>query len=254
MQHDLGLSSTIFGFDAGAFFIGYLLFQVPCNIALQKIGAKYWLGPIMIVWGLVSACTMFATGHKSFLAFRVGLGIVESGFFPGVILYLTYWYPSRYRAKMVAAFMTAIPISGLIGGPISGWLLNLTSNMEGLRGWQWLYLLEAIPSIVAGFLAMRFLNDSPAKSTWLNDEERSLLTRRLEEDEAAHKKVITDRTQNLAGVLVSRNVWLFCLIYFGSVMGNYGYSRHPIAGPGKDWLVQHHSVGCYGRRHGSGRP
>ena len=166
MQHDLGLSDAVYGFGAGIFFLGYLLFQVPCNIALQKIGAKYWLGPIMIVWGGVSACTMFATGKYSFYAIRFILGVVESGFFPGVILYLTYWYPSKHRAKMVAAFMTAIPISGLVGGPISGYLLDRMVKVGGLRGWQWLFLVEAIPSVLAGFLAMIFLNDSPRSSRW----------------------------------------------------------------------------------------
>jgi sugar phosphate permease len=220
MQHDLSLSDAVYGSGAGIFFIGYLLFQVPCNIALQKIGAKYWLGPIMIVWGLVSACTMFATGKYSFYAIRFTLGIVESGFFPGVILYLTYWYPSRYRAKMVAAFMTAIPISGLIGGPLSGYLLRLAWG--SLHGWQWLFVLEAIPSILAGLLAMRFLNDSPRKSTWLSETEKDLLTRKLEEDYAAHKALIKEREHNVSGVFSSRNVWFFCLMYFGAAMGNYG--------------------------------
>ena len=168
-------------------------------MALQKIGAKYWLGPIMIVWGVVSACTMFATGKYSFYAFRFLLGVVESGFFPGVILYLTYWFPSKHRAKMVAAFMTAIPISGLIGGPISGWLLDHMIRVGGLRGWQWLFLVEAVPSVVAGFLAMVFLNDSPAKSKWLSDAERTLLLTRLEEDHAAHKLLISDRQIDLGG-------------------------------------------------------
>ena len=222
MQHDLNLSDPVYGFGAGIFFVGYLLFQVPCNVALQKIGAKYWLGPIMIVWGGVSACTMFATGKYSFYAIRFVLGIVESGFFPGVILYLTYWFPSKHRAKMVAAFMTAIPISGLVGGPISGWLLDHMAKVGGLRAWQWLFLVEAVPSVIAGFLAMVFLNDSPKRSRWLNDAERSLLMRRLDEDEAAHKLAISDRTHSVAGVFGSRNVWLFCLMYFGTVMGNYG--------------------------------
>jgi len=198
MQHDLHLSDAVYGFGAGFFFIGYLLFQVPCNIALQKIGAKYWLGPTMIVWGVVSACTMFATGKYSFYAIRFILGIVESGFFPGVILYLTYWYPSKHRAKMVAAFMTAIPASGLIGGPISGFLLDHMFKLGGLRGWQGLFLVEAIPSVAAGFLAMIFLNDSPHQSRWLSDLERSLVLRRLDEDEAAHRLVITDRRNSLA--------------------------------------------------------
>jgi MFS family permease len=220
MQKDLGLSDAVYGSGAGIFFIGYLLFQVPCNMALQKIGAKYWLGPIMIVWGGVSACTMFATGEYSFYAIRFILGIVESGFFPGVILYLTYWYPSKHRSKMVAAFMTAIPISGLIGGPLSGYLLQV--HFGGLEGWQSLFVLEAIPSVFAGLLAMRFLNDSPRQSKWLSEPERDLLTRKLQEDYLAHKAIISERQHNLLGIFTSRNVWFFCLIYFGSTMGNYG--------------------------------
>jgi sugar phosphate permease len=220
MQRDLHLSDAVYGFGAGIFFIGYLLFQVPCNMALQKIGAKYWLGPIMVVWGVVSACTMFATGQLSFYAIRFVLGIVESGFFPGVILYLTYWYPSKHRSKMVAAFMTAIPISGLIGSPISGFILGL--HWGTLQGWQWLFALEAIPSILAGLLAMRFLNDSPRKSGWLSEAERDLLLRRLDEDDAAHRRMISDRHVNFLDIFRSRNVWLFCLMYFGSTMGNYG--------------------------------
>jgi len=220
MQKDLGLSDAVYGSGAGIFFIGYLLFQVPCNMALQKIGAKYWLGPIMIVWGAVSACTMFATGEYSFYTVRFILGIVESGFFPGVILYLTYWYPSKHRSKMVAAFMTAIPISGLVGGPLSGFLLKV--HFGALQGWQSLFLLEAIPSVIAGLLAMRFLNDSPRQSKWLSEPERDLLTRKLLEDYTAHKAIITDHQHNLMGIFTSRNVWFFCLIYFGSTMGNYG--------------------------------
>lgn len=222
MQKDLNLSDAVYGFGAGIFFIGYLLFQVPCNIALQKIGAKYWLGPIMIVWGCVSACTMFATGMYSFYTIRFILGIVESGFFPGVILYLTFWFPSKHRAKMVAAFMTAIPISGVIGGPISGFLLEHMFKAGGLRGWQWLFLVEAVPSVVAGFLAMIFLNDSPKTSNWLTPDERSLLVRRLEEDDAAHRVHIADRAHSLGALFSNRNAWLFSLMYFGVVMGNYG--------------------------------
>ena len=220
MQQDLKLSDAVYGFGAGIFFIGYLLFQVPCNMALQKIGAKYWLGPIMMVWGCVSACSMFARGEYSFYAIRFMLGIVESGFFPGVILYLTYWYPSKHRAKMVAAFMTAIPIAGLVGGPISGYLLRI--HWAGLHGWQWLFILEAIPSLLAGLLAMRFLNDSPDKADWLSVAERNLLMRRLEEDDTAHQLHVTDRQHNFAGVFRSVHVWLFCVMYFGSTMGNYG--------------------------------
>ncbi|MBV9267154.1 MAG: MFS transporter, partial [Acidobacteriaceae bacterium] len=151
MKHDLGLSDAVYGAAAGIFFIGYFFFEVPCNMALQKIGAKYWLGPIMIVWGFVSGCTMLVKSANQFYLVRFILGIVESGFFPGVILYLTFWFPSKYRAKMVAAFMTAIPLSGVIGGPISGWILENAHSMGSLRGWQWLFIIESLPSLIAGF-------------------------------------------------------------------------------------------------------
>src|SRR5690349_13316257 len=135
MQRDLGMSDAVYGAGAGIFFIGYFFFEVPCNIALQKIGAKYWLGPIMIVWGIVSGCTMLVRTPFQFYVVRFLLGIVESGFFPGVILYLTFWYTRKHRAKMIAAFMTAIPLAGVIGGPISGWLLETMSSVGGLAGW-----------------------------------------------------------------------------------------------------------------------
>lgn len=218
MQQDLGLSDQVYGFGAGIFFIGYLFFQVPCNLMLQKIGAKRWLGPIMVVWGTVSACTMFATGKYSFYGIRFILGIVESGFFPGVILYLTYWFPSKHRSKMVAAFMTAIPIAGLVGGPVSGYLMRLQG--AGLHGWQWLFILEAIPSVIAGLLALQFLHDSPAKAEWLKPEERDLLLQRLREDDEAHKEIRSEQKSRKSRVAFI--VGLFCFMYFGCTMGNYG--------------------------------
>lgn len=219
MRQDLQLSDAVYGVAAGIFFIGYFFFEVPCNLALQRVGAKYWLGPIMMVWGVVSACTLFVQTAHQFYALRFLLGIVESGFFPGVILYLTFWYPSRRRAKMVASFMTAIPIAGVIGGPISGWILERSSSLGGLRGWQWLYLLEAVPSMVAGLATMIFLQDGPAKAHWLNDRERTLLTSRLAEDESH-----SANNHSLRHAFGSLKVWLLCLVYFGFVMGNYGLS------------------------------
>ena len=220
MQHDLNLSDAAYGTAAGIFFIGYFFFEVPCNIALQKIGAKYWLGPIMIAWGIVSGSTMLVKNEFQFYLVRCILGIVESGFFPGVILYLTFWYTGRYRAKMVAAFMTAIPISGLIGSPISGWLLDAMSSVGGLRGWQWLYLVEAAPSVIAGIVTMIFLANSPRDARWLSEEERALLLERLEQDESA--KHAQGGHHHLADAFKSLKVWLLCLVYFGFVMSNYG--------------------------------
>lgn len=220
MKKDLGMNDAVFGVGSGIFFIGYLFFQIPCNLALQKIGAKRWLGPIMIVWGLVSACTMFVRGTVDFYAIRFVLGIVESGFFPGVILYLTFWFSSRYRAQMVAVFMTAVPLSGFIFGPISGWLMKRLDHVSGLHGWQWLFVLEAIPSMLAGLASMIFLEDGPLSAKWLDKDERALLAQRLAEEEA-HKQTSVGGHSRFADALRKPAVWLFCLIYFGSVSGNY---------------------------------
>jgi MFS family permease len=220
MKRDLGMNDAVFGIGSGIFFIGYLFFQIPCNIALQKIGAKRWLGPIMIVWGLVSACTMFVHGTFDFYAVRFVLGIVESGFFPGVILYLTFWFTGRYRAQMVAIFMTAIPLSGFIFGPISGWLMKRLNNVAGLHGWQWLFVVEAVPSMLAGLASMIFLENGPHSAHWLNTAERDMLCRRLAEDEALKKTTVGGHAR-FADALRKPAVWLFCVIYFGSVSGNY---------------------------------
>ncbi len=222
MQQDLGMSDSVYGVGAGIFFIGYVLFEVPCNLALQKIGAKYWLGPTMVIWGIVSACTMFIKSPAGFYILRFFLGVVESGFFPGVILYLTFWYPSKRRAKVIAAFMTGIPLSGVFGGPLSGWLLHRMSSVGGLHGWQWLYLLEGLPSILAGTTAMFFLQDSPHKAIWLVDRERSLLLQRLNEDDT----LMSAKTihHSLGDAMRSHRVWLLGLVYFGFVMGGYGIS------------------------------
>ena len=221
MQQDLGISDLAYGTGAGLFFIGYFFFEVPCNMALQKIGAKYWLGPIMIVWDVVSACTMLIKTEGQFYIVRFLLGLVESGFFPGVILYLTFWYTSQYRAKMIAAFMTAVPLSGVIGGPISGWILAKATSMGGLRGWQWLYIFEAIPSLLAGLAAMFFLQDGPHRAKWLSPEERDFLAQRLREDEAAKRSAAPDH-HTMLDAFKSTKTWLLCFVYFGFVMGNYG--------------------------------
>ena len=223
MQQDLGISDAVYGAGAGICFLGYFFFEIPCKIALQKIGAKYWLGPIMVVWGLVSACQMFVGSAGSLYVIRFLLGMVESGFFPGVILYLTFWYPGKYRAKMIAAFMTAIPLSGVIGGPVSGWILDSMSRSASLRGWQWLFLFEGVPSILAGLFTIYFLENGPRTARWLKDEEKDLLERRLEEEESA-KMTTSPGHHSLSDAFRSPKVWLLCLVYFGMVMVNYGIS------------------------------
>jgi len=223
MQQDLRISDAVYGMGAGMFFLGYFFFEIPCNMALQKIGAKYWLGPIMVVWGIVSGCQMFVRSAASLYLIRFLLGVVESGFFPGVILYLTFWYPRKYRAKMLAAFMTAIPLSGVIGGPISGWILEAMSGTGALRAWQWLFIFEAIPSVLAGLTTIYFLEDSPRNARWLNEGEKLLLERRLQEEEEA-KRLEAPGHHTLADAFRSPKVWVLCLIYFGMVMANYGIS------------------------------
>ncbi len=223
MQQDLRISDAVYGMGAGMFFLGYFFFEVPCNIALQKIGAKYWLGPIMVVWGVVSACQMLVTSATGLYFTRFLLGVVESGFFPGVILYLTFWYPRQYRAKMLAAFMTAIPLSGVFGGPISGWILQNMSGSSIMRGWQWLFFFEAIPSVLAGVLTIFVLDDGPRKARWLNEDEKHLLEQRLE-DEVIAKRLEAPGHHSLADAFRSPKVWVLSVIYFGMVMVNYGIS------------------------------
>ena len=220
MQRDLAMSDTVYGIGAGIFFIGYFLFEVPANIVLQRLGARLWLGALMVLWGGVSACTILVKGTASFYAVRMVLGIVESGFFPGVILYLTFWYTRRHRARIVALFMSAIPLSGVIAGPISGRILAKMSGVAGLRGWQWLFLIEGIPSAIAGLVTMFYLVDAPAKAKWLTGEERDYVLRRLQDEEEA-KQSEGHSNHRMLDAFRSGKVWLFCAIYFGFQMGSY---------------------------------
>jgi sugar phosphate permease len=221
MQQDLGMSDTVYGIGAGIFFIGYFLFEIPANIILQRLGARLWLGALMVVWGAVSSCTILARGAASFYAIRMLLGIVESGFFPGVILYLTFWYTRKHRARMVALFMCANPLSGVIAGPISGRIMAKMSGVGGLRAWQWLFLIEGIPSAIAGLVTMFYLVDGPAKAKWLSAEERNHVERRLREEEEVKQSEGQSR-HRIVDAFRSGKVWLFCAIYFGFQMANYG--------------------------------
>jgi len=221
MQKDLGMSDAVYGIGAGIFFIGYFFFEVPSNIALQRFGARRWIAPIMIIWGFISSSTMFTGSATYFYVVRFLLGLVEAGFFPGVILYLTFWYSSKHRTKIVAVFMTAIALSGIAGGPISGWILSHMSGLHGLKGWQWLFLLEGFPPVIIGLSVYYLLDDSPGKAKWLTMDERNLLVRRLEEDEEI-KNAQGYSHQRLKDVFNNPTVWLFCLVYFGIVMGTYG--------------------------------
>ncbi len=178
MNQDLGLSGAAYGLGAGIFFLGYVLFQVPSSLLLERVGARRWIAAITIAWGGIASAMMFVRGPASFYGLRLLLGAVEAGFFPGVILYFTYWFPATHRARAVARFMTAIPVAQIVGGPLSGWLLGFRGR-AGLAGWQWVFLLEGLPSIVLGALVLRYLTDRPEDAAWLAPEARAWLTERL---------------------------------------------------------------------------
>lgn len=218
MIDQLGFSDTIYGLGAGMFFIGYFLFEVPSNIILHKMGARVWIGRIMISWGLISAAMMFVTTPTMFYVMRFLLGVAEAGFFPGIILYLTYWYPADRRARITAMFMTGIAIAGVIGGPVSGIIMKYTNGIYGWQGWQWMFLLEGLPSVALGLVVIMMLDDRISEAQWLTEEERALLAHNIAKDEA-HKE-----DESFLRIISSGKVWLCAAIYFSYVMGVYGVS------------------------------
>ncbi|MBN8955024.1 MAG: MFS transporter, partial [Rhizobiales bacterium] len=219
MNKDLGFTPEVFGFGAGIFFAGYFLFEVPSNLALEKFGARIWIARIMISWGIISAAMAFMVGVKSFYAMRFLLGVAEAGFFPGIILYLTYWFTAEERARWIGWFMAAIPLSSVIGGPVSGWILDGTHLAFGLKGWQWLFILEGIPSIIVGIVVLIFLRDKPAQVSWLTPQEREAVTARLDEERVKREAI---RKYSLCESLTNPRILLLGLVYFGLVCGNYG--------------------------------
>ena len=213
MNKDLGLSQAMFGIGGGLFFVAYVLCEVPSNIAMEKVGARLWIARIMISWGLVGVAMAFVVGPYSFYACRFLLGAAEAGFFPGVILYLTYWFPKAYRARIVAMFMVAIPISSFLGSPLSAGLLQL-DGLGGLHGWQWLFVAEAIPAVLLGLAALFMLPSRPAEAKWLKPDQRAWLEGRLQADRAAGGAVAQHLP--LLKVLSNKYVWALALIYSGS--------------------------------------
>jgi ACS family tartrate transporter-like MFS transporter len=221
LQRDLGLSDWAYGIGGGLFFFGYFLFEIPSNLLLQRIGARIWIARIMIVWGIVSMATIVVRGQWSFYASRVLLGLGEAGFFPGVILYLTFWIPAAWRARAGALFMMAAPISVLIGSPISEALLQLDGRL-GLKGWQWLFLGEGLPAVILGVVALFFLTDKPEQAHWLPPAERDWLIAELERERRQRAEQM--REQDTHGLRSLRNgkVWLLCAIYFLQSLVTYG--------------------------------
>ena len=216
MQADLHLSDTVYGLGAGIFFIGYFLLEVPANLLMLRVGARRWIARIMASWGLVSAAMLFTSSPASFYAMRFLLGAAEAGFFPGVIMYLTYWYPARRRARIVAIFMSGVAVAGVVGGPLSGWIMSHCAGHAGLAGWQWLFLLEGLPAVALGVLTLACLDDGIDDANWLNDEEKALLKNELAGDGAPRSQWA------LGHVFGSSRVWILALVYFLFVMGLYG--------------------------------
>jgi D-galactonate transporter len=214
MNQALGFSPTIYGFGAGIFFLSYVLFEIPSNVILSRVGARIWIARIMISWGLVSSAMMFVQGVTGFYTLRFLLGMAEAGFFPGIIYYLTRWFPIRERARTIAAFMTATLIAGVIGGPVSGALLSF--HGFGLAGWQWLFLLEGLPAVVLGLFVLKFLTERPEEAMWLSDAERATLVACLSEDSRAQPAETTARA------LGNRRTWLLAVVYFTIPVTLYG--------------------------------
>jgi D-galactonate transporter len=219
MAGDLHFSDTVYALGAGIFFIGYFFFEVPSNIILQKVGAKLWIARIMILWGIISTGMMFIKSENAFYVMRFLLGVGEAGFFPGIILYLTYWYPSKRRATMVALFMTAIAFSGIVGGPVSGWIMQNLDKLNGWSGWQWLFLLEGIPAVIMGIMVLFYLDDGPLKAKWLSDPEKALIKHYLDADQS-HKESV-ENIHSLGQAFRYPKVWWLSFVYFSVVVCNY---------------------------------
>ncbi len=234
MAGDLQFSDAIYGFGAGIFFIGYFIFEVPSNLILTKVGARVWMARIMISWGIISASFMFVDDvHWGALATALGctdaeftfyllrflLGAAEAGFYPGVILYLTFWFPADRRAQMIALFMTGIAVSNVIGSPLSGAIMQFMDGTGGMRGWEWLFLMEAAPSIAIGVLFFALLPDNPQSAKWLTEDEQLLVVNRVQQDETA--KQAAGGQASVAGAFTDPRLWAFAVAYFCGVMCFY---------------------------------
>jgi ACS family tartrate transporter-like MFS transporter len=220
MSKALGLAATDFGFGAGIFFLGYFLFEVPSNLLLEKAGARVWIARIMITWGLVAGAMAFVTGPTGFVVMRFLLGVAEAGFFPGIILYFTYWFPKAYRSRVVSALYVAVPVSNAITAALSGWLLQL-DGVLGFAGWQWMFLLEAAPAVLLAFVVLVYLTDRPAVASWLKDDEKKWLTSVI----ATERNAIVEKSgghMSLGRAFSDLRVISLALMYFTIVTATYG--------------------------------
>jgi sugar phosphate permease len=218
MAADLGFSDAVYGFGAGIFYLAYAIFEVPSNLIMHRVGARRWIARIAVSWGLVSMCMLFVRAPASFYALRLLLGMAECGLFPGIILYLTYWYPAHRRGRIVALFMAALPISGLVGGPLSGWIMQRFAGMSGLHGWQWLFFLEALPAIAIGVVIWFVLPDRVNDARWLTDDQKRVISRNIANENAKKPSA------NTSSVFTNPRMWLMSLMLFAFATGNMGIS------------------------------
>lgn len=216
MMQDLSFSDTVYGLGAGLFFIGYFLCEVPSNLLLHKIGARIWIARIMITWGILSALFAFVETAWQFYLLRFLLGMAEAGLAPGILLYLTYWFPTYRRARLTVLWFVAIPLSGMLGGPLSGWIMTEFAGAYGWAGWQWMFVLEALPTVLVGLWVLSYLKDRVEDATWLDDEEKQLIQRELAEDNQQKTEHASVRA-----FVSDRRLWLLAAIYFAVVMGQY---------------------------------
>jgi MFS family permease len=218
MQQELGFSETVFGLGSGIFFLGYFLFEVPSNILMHKVGARVWIARIMISWGLLSGAFIWVKSVPAFYGLRFVLGLAEAGFYPGVILYLTYWFPARWRGRMIAVLMSAIPISSIVGNPLSGWVMDAMNHFGGVAGWKWMFIVEAAPAVLIGIAVLFYLDNSIAAAKWLDADEKRVLQSAVDQDNASQQTGVHSTAQAFA----DPRVWFMCLIYFCFVLGQYG--------------------------------
>ena len=214
MNADIGLTAEAYGLGAGMFFIGYFFFEIPSNVAMEKFGARLWIFRIMLTWGVVSMATAFVTGPVSFFILRFLLGACEAGFFPGMILYLTYWFPASSRGQFNALFLSAIMVANIIGAPVSGSILHWTGGIGGLKSWQWLFLLEGLPSCILAFVTLLYLPSKPAEAKWLSAEEKNVVATALARDDLPHR--------GLRAGLSDPRIWMLALADFGIILTVYG--------------------------------
>ncbi|NUU01013.1 MFS transporter [Herbaspirillum robiniae] len=219
MMNDLQFSDAIYGLGAGIFFIGYFIFEVPSNLIMHKVGARVWIARIMITWAVISAATLFVQTPTQFYVARFLLGVAEAGFSPGIMLYLTYWFPARKRGFALGFYYIAIPLAGVVGGPLSGWILDAFSQSAVMRGWQWLFLIEAIPSLVAGIAVLFLMVDKPEQAQWLSSDEKRQVIEEIRREDSAKTT-----HESSASFLRDSRLWKLCLVYFCQIIGLYGVS------------------------------